>query len=141
MRIISFILIVLLFASCNQSMDYASQNLSAGWSYSDRVTFSLEEQDSGASALNIIVDHSIDYGYENLYLVVSTTGQISTSDTISIQLADARGSWLSSCRSDHCLLSYPYVLNETQAEVTEVSISQYSREQVLKGINQIGVEL
>ncbi len=122
-------------------MDYASQNLCAGWSYSNRVTFPLEEQDRGAAALNIIVDHSIDYGYENLYLVVSTAGQISTSDTISIQLSDARGSWLSSCRSDHCLLSYPYVLDDNQAEVTEVSINQFSREEVLKGINQIGVEL
>jgi len=140
MRIISFTLIVLLFA-CSNSMDYASQNLSAGWSYSNRVTFSLEEQDRGAAALNIIVDHSIDYGYENLYLVVSTAGQISTSDTISIQLSDARGSWLSSCRSDHCFLSYPYVLDDNQAEVTEVSINQFSREEVLKGINQIGVEL
>ena len=140
MRVLFFVLVVLLCA-CQQSMDYASQNLSAGWSFSNVIFFTLDEQDRTASPLNIIVDHSIDYGYENLYLIINTSGTISTSDTISLQLADTRGSWLSSCRSDHCLFSYPYELSHSDGKIGEVSIRQYSREEVLKGINQIGVKL
>lgn len=140
MRIVIFIVVVLLYA-CQQSMDYASQNLSAGWSSDDVISFRFEEQDRTATQGHIIIDHSIGYGYENLYLIINTSGMISTSDTISLQLADTRGSWLSSCRSDHCLFSYPYQLSQSEGMVAEVSIRQYSRDEVLKGINQIGIEL
>ncbi len=142
MRIMLFFVLVVLLCACQHSMDYASQNLSAGWSFSNVISFTLEEQDrTAASPINIIVDHSIDYGYENLYLIISTSGAMSTSDTISLQLADTRGSWLSSCRSDHCLFTYPYELSHSEGKVAEVSVRQYSREEVLKGINQIGIEL
>ncbi len=140
MRIILFALVVLL-SSCSQSMDYVSQNLSAGWSASNVVSFNLEQREITAAELDIIIDHSIDYSYENLYLIISTSGETIASDTISLQLADSRGSWFSSCRSDHCVFSYPYELGDSAGNISEVSIHQYSREEVLKGINQIGIKL
>ena len=131
-------LTVILLCACSPSMDYSSQNLSAGWSHDEVVRISLSEEDRSASEVNIVVDHDISYGYQNLYLVMTTSGETSSTDTISLQLADNRGSWLSPCRSDHCLFTYPV---EVDNSVTDISIAQYSREDVLKGINQIGIKL
>ncbi len=132
-------LAVLICSSCSKAPDFLSDNLSAGWAYDNSVRFDIDPVDQKMNEIEIVVNHSIDYAYENLYLKLELSDQSQTStDTISIQLANNNGLWKSKCSGTDCLLRHSYKMDET---VSAVSISQFSREAVLRGINQIGINL
>ena len=125
--------------SCSQSMDYSSDDLSSGWTYADVLQFNIEDKPI-IEELEIMVNHDMGYGYENLYLKLDLTDENQTiSDTISIQLADSKGLWMSSCSGTECQLKYSYA--HAGKNIKSISIAQFSREETLSGINKIGINL
>ncbi len=132
-------LVVLTLFSCTQSAKYSSHDLSSGWSYEDVVQFNLDE-DQQADEIEIIVNHDMEYTYENLYLKLDLTdGQKMFSDTISIRLSDDKGLWKSDCSGTDCLLNYNYT--HAGEKISSLVIAQFSREETLNGINSIGINL
>lgn len=132
------ILSLFLLAACVEGVDYKGKSLSKGWSYDDPLT-QLISDDSNAG-IAIVINHSDQYEYQNLYLTISAKLNTESvyQDTLSIQLADDSGYWLGDCKSEQC--AYTYAISQV-GRVDELRIAQFSRDSILMGITSIDIDL
>jgi len=132
------ILSLLLLSACVEGVDYKGKSLSKGWSYDDPLTQLISEDFS--SGIAIVINHSDQYEYQNLYLTISAKLNTESvyQDTLSVMLADDSGYWLGDCKSEQC--AYTYAISNT-GRIDEISISQFSRDSILMGITSIDIDL
>lgn len=93
----SFFLIVIsviLFNSCaNSSYDFHQTNeISGSWMLTDTLTFGFTDQELENRVLQLELEHTNDYAYENIYLAVIDSEQ--SKKVFSIPLVNKKGQWL-----------------------------------------------
>ena len=138
--VIVFLCLGVLIA-CDDRIDYLSNDLSEGWPHADSISFNIDEHQCKIDEIEFVVDHDINYDYQNLYLKVDFRNEQSIkSDTISIQLANEQGFWQGHCSGINCRIIYNYPVNKA-THLNQITITQYSRESNLKGINHIGFNI
>jgi gliding motility-associated lipoprotein GldH len=150
MRKTWFILVVGLLAlsSCQQRVVYSDFRTLPieGWHEDSVLTFETDMQDSvGTYDVLIVVRHTNQYAYQNLWLFVEsyTDLGISQRDTIEATLADDYGRWLGSGIGSLYTNLYYYKEEMHYAQVGTYTyiIEQAMREDELRGIANIGLQI
>ncbi len=138
---IGWIFFLILFVSCSDQKTYFSQSATIGEWPSQRVIHFKEIPASHGDELVARIEHSDQYGYENLYLKVSLSAKTETLlDTlINIPLMDDQGFWLGQKRKGSWVAEHKILELNQNEEQFEVRIEQFSRDQNLKGIQQMGI--
>jgi len=84
------------------------------WNYDQNLIFEFEAPDtSNLYNILLIVDHSMDYEYQNLYVNINTTfpGGNTDQQMISLNLADKMGNWNGVCSGSKCEATIGLQLN------------------------------
>jgi len=116
----------------------------AAWHQDSVLCFAIAPEDTTAGYdLLLHIRHTNYYPYQNMWLFVqSEQGGTSHTDTIEIYLADDRGAWLGNGRNG--LVTMP-VLYDTQrhfgSDTLYLTVQQGMRDSLLRGVQDIGVEL
>ncbi|GHT32694.1 gliding motility lipoprotein GldH [Bacteroidia bacterium] len=142
------LLVCVLLASCSGNRiyhDYAhiSNN---GWQQDAPAVFSVPVDDTIA-VYNVIIDirNRNEYPYQNLYLFarLTTPDGKTVGDTLNCILTDNQGRWLGKGIGSTSSLSVMYMpaVKFSKAGVYEFSIQHGMREDVLEGINDIGLRV
>ncbi len=150
MRNLIFVTILsLLFIGCN-SDDVVFTELyeipNGQWPYSDVYAYTFEVTDTSEMyRLLLYLDFSTDYNWENLYTRISTTypGDSARTNIVSLELASSTGSWYGDCNSRHCELNIPLQENVKFPMPGEyrIAFEQYMRQEVVEGIEAIGLKV
>ena len=116
------------------------------WIYENQLDFEMEILDTTqVSELQLIIDHSVDYSFENIYLKVNTQfpdGK-KQDERLSIDLADKTGKWIGKCLSENCKLKV-YLLEKfkfPEQGVYHFVFEQHSRQDSLRGINALQLKV
>jgi len=139
--------VTLLLLSCSGHYYEESFDISpSGWVYEDAKVFRFKSVDNLA-LYDIVLDitHDDNYGYENLYILISTTfpDDSVVEDQVSIPFISESGTWQGKpSGEDRRLRAYlqQRVKLEQLGEYT-IAISQHSRDKELKGIQQVCLAL
>lgn len=143
-----FIISILILSACDPFLVY-EKNMSIdteGWKNENSAEFELEVSDT-LSPHNFYINlrHSTDYKYSNIYLFLRTyfPGSGHTQDTIEIMLADIKGEWfgkgLGKIKENQVMLQKNFVF--PMSGTYKLTIEQGMREEVLTGIEDIGVRI
>lgn len=143
------LLAVLGMCACsNKAIYYEYQTVPMdGWGADSILTFTIPVTDTAATYDVLLhVRHTDAYSYQNMWLFVSespaTMQQAAVqTDTIEFYLADDRGQWLG---NGHSTREMPVLYREgvTMTDsVYTLRIQQGMREEALKGVSDIGVEV
>jgi gliding motility-associated lipoprotein GldH len=133
--------------SCGPTVIYdQTETIEKPWDYFSPITFEYNISDTLMPYdLQLIVDHTSSFTYENLYINATTIfpDGNKTSHPVSLQLANASGDWLGDCSGDKC---------ETAIEISssayfkkvgkyKLIIEQFSRNSGLEGINKFTLKI
>ncbi|MCR9287719.1 MAG: gliding motility lipoprotein GldH [Bacteroidetes bacterium] len=116
------------------------------WAYSDTLNFNFEIQDTTKIYnLYLDIDHSTDYGFQNLYINVYTkfpSGE-RIKEMLSVELAAKGGIWFGDCDVEKCKLEIPIQQNAffNIAGSYEVTVEQYMRKNPLSGISGVSFKI
>lgn len=131
---------------CSSEKVYApfpTKDLSKGWSYSDSLVFSgMKREDAKENQkLKLRISVSDTFEFENIYLKANLSGvqDADNSKVFSVQLADKFGNWMGKCNGSTCTIDYELeeVISLSYQEEIEISISQWTRDSILKGISEL----
>lgn len=143
MKKICAILPLLLLMACSPKtvyFEYHSFPLE-GWEADSIVSFCFSVPDATKTYDAIIsVRHTERYPYQNMWLFVQNEN---LSDTIEFYLADNRGRWLGNGFGDKREMPVLY-LQKQHFGLTDticISIRQGMREQLLRGVSEIGLKI
>ncbi len=138
--------VLFLMVSCGPKVIYREKVVqnSGVWPYGESMHFITEIEDTtGLYDLFILVDHSKDYRFENIYYTLEVTypDDVVIKDTMSIELTDKAGNWSGKCKKDRCELHYPLIehFRFKQAGKHEFTLNQFTRVDSLAGIYGIGL--
>lgn len=115
---------------------------SGNWAYTDKLDFSFEIMDTlSIYNLWLEVEHSVDYGYQNLYTRIHTrfpSGD-QLQEPLSLEMADKVGRWYGDCNSRTCKLKIPIQQGAffDQTGTYHLTVEQFMRENPVNGINTI----
>ena len=116
------------------------------WAYVDTLDFNFEIQDtSKIYNLYLNIEHSTDYGFQNLYINIYT--QFPTSERIkemvSFEMANKGGVWFGDCNSEKCKLEVPIQENAffDIPGKYEITVEQNMRKNPLEGIRKIALKI
>lgn len=148
-NVIFFLIIILSFAACDTNKVFDSNFTlpEKGWNDKSAVVFKdvLITDTISLHNFYINVRNSDDYRYSNLYLFLITkfpNGKRSR-DTIEIKLAELNGKWLGKgfghLKDNQVLVRK--ALRFPMSGKYEFTIEQAMREEVLKGIRNIGIRI
>jgi len=146
--VISVVVLLFTIASCKPKKEFeAYQTLdSAGWNKDSLVVIPVDLKDSiGSHNLYVNVRNNGNYAFSNLWLFINIKSPDSKvlTDTLEFQLADPAGKWLGSGIGD--LFDNQFLYKENvYFPVTgtyEFSIQQGMRDNMLKGIRDIGISI
>jgi gliding motility-associated lipoprotein GldH len=147
-KILLGLLISVLFASCSGNsvfLRYAHIS-NSGWHKDSTAVFTVPINDT-ESLFNVIIDirSRNEYPYQNLYLFAQLTAPdgTTTGDTLNCILTDNLGRWLGKgigSTSTLPIMYMPAVKFKKAGDYT-FSIQQGMREEVLEGINDIGLRV
>lgn len=110
--IFSLVVITFLLTACgpNYILDETRELASDGWSYTDPLEFEVDIKDTlKIYNLFLEVKHSVDYGYQNMYIQIYTefpSGE-KIKERVSLELADKVGGWFGDCNSENCTIRIP----------------------------------
>ena len=133
--------IVLIFVGCGPNIVFEqTYDVGEEWSYDEVMNFVMEAQDTTQQYdLQFVLDHSVDFTYQNLYVLISTTypDGVTVEDIVSLQLANKLGEFNGSCSGESCKLIV--ILQEgfrfKQLGTHTITIAQHSRREILEGIS------
>lgn len=138
----AFVLCLSLF-SCNGFIYDETQPIEAeAWTEDNNVTFSFTIDDT-TKHYNIFleVDHSVNYGYQNVYcnVVSLVDDRLIQKQQVSLELADKKGKWKGECSGENCTRTIPFIVNTQfdQAGDYKIVLTQYTRQANLTGINSL----
>lgn len=114
------------------------------WHQDSVLRFAVGADDTLATYdLLFYVRHHQNYPYQNMWLFVTARqGERVQTDTMEIYLADDRGFWLGNGRNG--LTTMPVLYDEHRlmgSDTLYLTIQQGMRDSVLRGVQDIGVEL
>ena len=116
------------------------------WTYADSLTFEVDVKDT-LKIYNLYLDleHSTDFGYQNLYTKINTAfpeGQ-RISETLSLELQHKSGMWLGDCSGDYCDLRIPIQEGAyfNASGLHTITIHQYMRADSLKGVKSLSLRV
>ncbi len=119
--------------ACQSSQKLKGKDLSSGWNYGDILEYQLNVPNNPS----LVINHTPDYQYENLYLLIEQKlGSQDKIDTVSLQLADELGYWKGDCSTTNCKLSLEGLI---EANSESIRLHQYSREKTLQHIRSIDI--
>ena len=137
----------LLLVACGPEVIYEEDvSLSGTWTYADSVSFAYDIADtSRAYDLQLSLKHGDAFGTQNLYtrfVTVYPDGR-RQSETVSLELADARGRWQGDCSGEECELVIPL---QDAARFPAVGryglvVHQYMREEAVSGVDGVGLRV
>lgn len=144
MRKFLFVILALLFLSaCSGNIVYShfSPMNSNEWHMDSAVCFDYQIENADASySIILYVRHTERYPYQNMWLFVENADK---TDTIEFYLADDRGRWLGD--QHHGFIEMPVLLEDAKqfadTGVYHLSVRQGMRDEVLRGISDIGLEI
>lgn len=147
-QILIFLLGIFVFIACDQSTvyDQFKELPNEGWNKDSTRVFTIDVKDTiQSNNLYISVRNDIKYKYSNLWLFIDIDqpgGPVLT-DTFEITLADPSGKWLgegfSGLKTREVLYKRNVYFPVSGQYV--IAIQQGMRENVLKGITDIGIRL
>jgi len=148
MKYVIFIISLFIISSCGETpvLEKSFELPSGVWNYADKLDFPIEVEDTLSKyRLEMQLQHSTEYNYQNLYTRIKTdfpNGRSAT-DTVSIQLSDKYGRWFGKCNSNDC--AYRVVLKDSfnfvEAGKHNLNIEQYSRTDYLEGVEELSFAL
>ncbi|MBR5855170.1 MAG: gliding motility lipoprotein GldH [Paludibacteraceae bacterium] len=148
MRKIIWILTILLgFSSCQQSKvynDFRTMPL-VGWHQDSVLTYNANMPDSaGIYDVVIVVRHTDQYPYQNLWLFVNTyasKSSVQQRDTIEATMADNYGRWFGrGIKYYELSLSYLEAFRSDTVAL-QFTIQQGMRTEYLQGITDVGLQI
>ena len=137
--------LICFFVSCFGKKDFTIYQEINKWAKHDYLTFPLNTISDKVYTIDLIIKHSTEYKYQNLYLesILLQGERKIRSDTLSVQLTDSAGRWLSSCRNTTC--EYKTLLySDIRFKATGpylIKIAQFSRDDTLLNIKGLFVTL
>ena len=149
MKILIPILLGISLLCCTNNKTSFDQKVildSDNWSYEDHVNFLVSEVDtSQLFELQLILEHTMDYSFENIYLKVFTEfpDLSKRGERLSVDLAHKTGEWKGKCNSESCKLRV-YLLEKfkfPQPGSYQFSFEQHSRQDSLPGILSLQMKL
>jgi gliding motility-associated lipoprotein GldH len=149
MKLSAIILIALcLFISCQEEIIYSeTKSIDAvSWAYDDPISFKISDVDtSQINELQLILEHSKEYEFENIYLKVFTgfpDGNVKE-ERLSINLADKKGKWIGNCKGEICKLKV-YLMEQFKFPMPgeyQFTFEQNSRTEKLDAIKSLELKL
>ncbi len=135
-------------AGCGESFAWEQEYElpEAGWYWTDTLFFSFEIADTNrVYDMLLELEHTTDYGFQNLYVRIHTSLPDGTArtDLLSLEMADKQGRWLGDCSSKRCHLRIPvqqhifFPLPGTY----RLAIEQYTRRNPVEGIEAVALRL
>ena len=136
------------FVSCGPDYAY-KKSFEIGdqaWAYADTLDFDFRIEDTTLIYnLYLEVEHTRDYGFQNLYTRIHTRfpDGARLSELLSLELADKTGFWLGDCRGEICTLRIPIQEGAyfNQAGAYTIQLEQYMRVDPLPGVRAMALLL
>lgn len=148
MKNITFLFLVITLFSCQQ--DYIINKTkvidNAVWNYDNIISFNMEIDDiESLYNLHLIIQHSEEYSYENIYMKIHTQFPSITEkeEQITVQLADRRGDWIGKCNGGSCKIKVFLLEGFKFPEEGQYSFDfeQFTREEGLDAIESLQLQL
>ena len=144
MRILILCICLILISSCTDKTIYShSVSFENGtWKNQDPAIFNFSiDETTEKYNLFLDIDHSADYSFENLYVRIKTQfpDQTTVLDTLSIEMIDNQGGWISNCGNDNCELTV-FLQQRTMFKSAgdhQISIEQFTRQNDLQGVRSL----
>ena len=141
--------LLLLLTSCGPTVLYEKvtpTETDQGWAYTDTLSFQFTVTDNQQLYdMELVVQHSEEFAYENFYLNIHTTGPngIRTTERISLDLSGEFGAWNGDCSGGRCELAVPVLQRTRFQEVGDYKLvlEQNSRDNPLAAIQAMGVRV
>lgn len=148
MRNLFFIIGLIFLVACQGKPIYQEQLIleDAFWTYNESLTFETDIEDVESNyALNLVIDHSDNYPFQNIYLRIKTVfpDEKITEEQLSIDLAEKSGKWQGKCRSGSCKIKV-YLLESfkfPERGKYQFIFEQYTRSESLEGVNSLALSL
>jgi len=148
MRWLVFILL-LSFCSCTEQYCYENDiKFEEGWSFDHSFVSEIGQEDFRCPHVSghLIISHTDDYPFENIYLRLSVTQKenITKEQVVSFPLQDDLGRWLGNQKNDsyQAQLSLPFEMPSVIGSDSYIlKIEQYTREDLLKGVKGLKLVL
>ena len=120
--------------------DFAGQQ----WINGDNKVMTITAPDSTqAYLMDIRIDHSVKYKYQNLYIRLLTTfpSGKKISSVTSLELANPDGTWAGKCSGKTCSVTLPLQRGFTFPELGEyqLTVEPYMRTDTIDGLKQMSV--
>lgn len=137
----AFFFINLSIQSCQDRGVSYSEKMSIdgiGWLEGQQLKFDNVVINDG-DYLIVRITHQDNYEFENLYLhaLIYQDTSIVYDDFFSVPLTNGQGQWAGIAKQGYRLIDYSLNQKITSQKPLQVIIAQYSREPVLKGVEQI----
>lgn len=118
----------------------------AGWAYTDSIDFTFPVTDTTAKYdLVLSINHGKTFAYQNFYVWLATHLPDGTvkQQRLSLQLADNFGEWYGECSGESCTTEIALQSGTRFTETGEhhLVVTQYSREEPLKDIGEVGFRI
>lgn len=142
------VILLFLFSSCGEQALFETEVVfeQAQWESSQQLDLDIEVEDVDKKFnLDLFVDHSTEYKYQNLYLNIVTVfpdGK-KTESLIPVDLANKQGVYHGKCSGTKCKLRVFLIQGFKFKEPGKykISVEQHSRENNLKGISNLKLAL
>lgn len=116
------------------------------WTTEEAIIFSPTIEDTtSVYELQLIIDHENTYGYENIYFKIKTQfpDREDREENLSVNLARSTGAWVGKCSGERCQCKIYLLENFKFPSLGEYTfeIRQYTRDENLKGLNSLEMQL
>ena len=143
-----FLFTITTLISCGPNFIYENEQIISdnNWEYQDSLNFQFEIADTN-KLFNIFLDveHSVDYGFQNLYTQIHTVfpSNDRITEMLSLELADKAGQWFGDCSSEFCTLRIPIQEGAffNQAGNYSITVEQFMRKNPLEGVKSIAIRI
>ena len=119
---------------------------SDGWRFADTLSYNFMIEDTtDRYDIQLYIDHSPEYNYQNLYLQIFTQfpdGK-QLDQTLSVDLADNKGGWYGDCSGSTCNLQVVLQQNAIFNQIGShtLKITQYMRHEPIEGVDAVSLVL
>lgn len=150
MRILTLLVVacstVLLLTGCSSDCIFQQtiEVPDAQWTYEDSVHFEFEIPDTTARYnLNLELEHSTDYPYQNLYVKFHTrfpSGK-TIEQVVSLELTKKAILWQGQCSGKWCTINIPLQTNAifTEPGKHSITLEQYMRKSPVEGVRSFSL--
>lgn len=138
---------MMFLAGCGPNLIYKEKKVpSSPWAYGEKICFEFEIVNNAIPYdLLLHMIHTPDFGYENVYVLVTTTfpDQTKINHPVSLQMAKSNGDWEGDCSGSTCALSHSLSLKSYYKLPGKYNIcfEQFSRIDKLLGIKSLELEV